>query len=683
MGISATGLGSGLDIEGLVTQLVAAERMPIEQRIFRTESNLTADISALGTLKSALSDLQASAAAVKSTATYSQRNATSSDTTKVSVSAADAAVLGSYNVEVSSLATTHSVAIRNQFSSLTETVGTGTLTFTFGTTGYTAHASDNTSDTYDSFVAKAGVASQAVTIDGTNNTLAGLRDAINQADIGVSAAIVNQGSAYRLLLSSDASGAENSIQISVTDSGDSNNTDGNGLSRLAFNASAGTANAYQTTAGADAAFKINGLSLSSTTNTVTSAVDGLTINLLATTTAPVTTSVADNAAGIKTAINGFVEGYNDFVDKVDALTAFDATAGVKGPLLGDFTTRTITSQLRTTLSAAAAGYVGAYSQMAEIGLALSSAGKLAVDDTVLSSALENNFDDVAAVLARFAKPSTGSGLNPRSFLDTVPDGTYTVAVSSLATSGNIAASVPSAGFPITIGSSEDSFVVTVDGTASGTVTLSNQAYANLAAVATEIQTKINADTTLRDAGKAVTVSVSGDDIEIRSNSLGSTSTVALVNAGSDTTITALGLALATTTNGTDLVGTIDGVAGVAAGNVLSGAVASSAAGMSINVSSTVGGTIVVSNGVANQFSELLGTVLKDDNALELRITNLNSRAAELTTDKAQMELKLAAIEKRYRMKFSALDALLADLNNTSNFLTQQMKNIPVPGANKK
>jgi flagellar hook-associated protein 2 len=291
-----------------------------------------------------------------------------------------------------------------------------------------------------------------------------------------------------------------------------------------------------------------------------------------------------------------------------ALTAFDATAGVKGPLLGDFTTRTITGQLRTTLSAAAAGYVGAYSRMAEIGVALSSTGKLEVDDTVLSSALENNFDDVAAVLARFAKPSAGSGLSPSSFLDTVPDGTYTVAVSSLATSGKLAATVPSAGFPITIDSSGDSFVVTVDGTASGTVTLSNQAYANLAAVATEIQTKINADTTLRDAGKAVTVSVSGDDIEIRSNSLGSASTVALVNAGSDTTINALGLALATTTNGTDLVGTIDGVAGVAAGNVLSGAVGSNAAGMSINVSSTAGGTVVVSNGVTNQFSELLESV---------------------------------------------------------------------------
>ena len=683
MAISATGLGSGLDIEGLVTQLVSAERMPIEQRIFRTERSLTSDISALGSLKSALSDLQTSGDAVSDTATYSKRNATSSDATKVSVSATDAAALGSYNVEVSSLATTHSVAIRNQFSSLTETVGTGTLTFTFGTTGYTAHASDNASDTYDGFVAKAGVASKTVTIDGTNNTLAGLRDAINEADIGVSAAIVNQGSAYRLLLSSDASGAENSLEISVTDSGDSNNTDANGLSRLAFNASAGTSNAYQTTAGADAAFTINGLSVSSTTNTVTSAVDGLTINLLATTTAPATIAVSDNAAGVKIAIGSFVKGYNDFMTKVDNLTAFDATSGVKGPLLGDFTTRTITGQLRKTLSAAAAGYVGAYSRMAEIGVALSSKGKLTVDDTVLSSALKNNFDDVAAVLARFAKPSAGSGLSPKSFLDTVPDGTYTVAVSSLATSGKVSATVASAGFSKTVGGTSNELSVSVDGTASGTITLSSGAYANLSTLATELQTKINADTTLRAAGKAVTVSVSGDDIEIRSNSFGSTSTVVMANVGSDTTLATIGLGSLSTTNGTDLVGTIDGVAGVAAGNVLSGAVGSNAAGMAINVSSTAGGTIVVSNGVTNQFSELIESVVKDDNALDLRITNLNSRAKALTTDKAQMERRLEAIEKRYRTQFSTLDALLADLTNTGNFLEQQMKNIPVPGASKK
>jgi flagellar hook-associated protein 2 len=103
MAIQATGLGSGLDIEGLVTQLVAAERSPIEGRIFKRERNITSDISALGALKSALSDLDSSTAAVRSTQTYSDRIATSSDSSKVSVTATSSAALGSYDLEVSGL----------------------------------------------------------------------------------------------------------------------------------------------------------------------------------------------------------------------------------------------------------------------------------------------------------------------------------------------------------------------------------------------------------------------------------------------------------------------------------------------------------------------------------------------------------------------------------------------------
>ena len=683
MAISATGLGSGLDIEGLVTQLVSAERMPLEQRIFRDERKITSDISALGSLKSALADLDTSVQGVSDVTTYTKKNVSTSDATKLTATATAAASVGSYDVEVTNLAATQSLAVRAQFSAVTEVVGSGTLTFTFGTTGYTADSSNNANDTYDSFVAKAGAASKTVTIDSTNNTLAGVRDAINDADIGVTAAIVNQGGNYRLLISSEASGAENSLQISVSDSGDSNDTDANGLSRLAFNSSAGTGNVYQTVSAADAAFKINGLALSSATNTVSTAIDGLTFNLLEATSGVESVTVTDNTAGIKTEVTSFVEGYNKFVTAVDGLTAFDAASGIKGPLLGDFTTRTITNQLRTALSAAADGYIGSYSRLAEIGVTLSSTGTLTVDDTVLSSALENNFDDVNAVLTRFAKPSAGSGMTVKSFNDTVPDATYTIAISSLATSGKLAATVPGGGFPLTIDNSTNEFVVTVDGTASGTVTLANQAYANLAAIAAEIQTKINSDSTLRAAGKAVTVTVSGDDIEIRSNSLGSSSSVALANTGTDTTIAALGLSLATATSGTDLVGTVDGVAGVASGNVLSGAVGSNAAGLSINVSSTAGGTVAVSNGVTSQFAQLLDGLLGDENTLDLRIANLNTRAESLNDDKAQMERRLEAIEKRYRLQFSALDSLLSELTSTGEFLTQQMKNIPVPGANKK
>ena len=685
MALIATGVGSGLDIEGLIGQLMAAERIPVEQRLIKRETEITQDISALGSLKGALSAFQSTLSSVNAIDTYEKRNASSSNASAVTVSATSEASVGTYNLNVASLANAQSLAVRNQFSSVNETVGTGTLTFTFGTTSYTADTStpvNTANDTYDGFVEKAGAASQTVTIDSTNNTLSGVRDAINAANIGVSAAIVNDGTSFRLLISSNSTGAENSLQISVSDAGDSNDTDQSGLSRLAFNSSAGTTNVYQTTAASDAAFTINGLSLTSTGNTVTDAVTGLTLTLKETTSSA-EISVTDNKGGIKQAINTFVSGYNDLITTLNELTSYDAATGARGALQGDFSARSIFSQLRSTLGNAADGYKGALSRLPEIGITSTTTGTLAIDDTKLTSALESNFDDVAGVLAHFADPAAGSGIAVADFTETTAKGEYTVAVTSLATSGKMAATVPSGGFPVTIDSSTDSFVATIDGTASGTITLTNQAYASLAAIATEIQTKINADTTLRAAGKAVTVSVSGDDIEIRSNSLGSTSTVAMVNAGTDTTIAALGLALATTTNGTDLVGTIDGVAGVASGNTLKGAVGTTASGLSLDISSTTGGTVTVSYGVADQLDTWLATLLGDDNVLDSRITSLNTRISEISDERTAAERRFDAIEKRYRAQFNALDSLLNELNSTGSFISDQLANIPLPGKSKK
>ena len=685
MALIATGVGSGLDIEGLIGQLMAAERVPVERRLIARETEITQDISALGSLKGALSAFQSTLSSVNAIDTYEKRVASSSNVSAATVSATSDAAVGTYNLTVESLANAQSLAVRNQFSSVNEAVGTGTLTFTFGTTSYTADTStpvNTANDTYDGFVEKAGAASKTVTIDSTNNTLSGVRDAINAANIGVSAAIVNDGTSFRLLISSNSTGAENSLQISVSDSGDSNDTDQSGLSRLAFNGSAGTTNVYQTTAASDAAFTINGLSLTSTGNTVTDAVTGLTLTLKETTSAA-EISVTDNKGGIKQAINTFVSGYNDLITTLNQLTSYDAATGARGALQGDFSARSIFSQLRSTLGNAADGYKGALSRLPEIGITSTATGTLAVDDTKLTSALESNFDDVTGVLAHFAEPAAGSGISVADFTETTAKGEYTVAVSSLATSGKMAATVPSAGFPITIDSSTDSFVATIDGTASGTITLSNQAYANLAAIATELQTKINADATLRAAGKAVTVSVSGNDIEIRSNSLGSTSTVAMVNAGTDTTIVALGLALATTTNGTDLVGTIDGVAGTASGNTLKGAVGTTASGLSLDISSTTGGTVTVSYGVADQLDTWLASLLGDDNVLDSRITSLNTRISEISDERTAAERRFDAIEKRYRAQFNALDSLLNELNSTGSFISDQLANIPLPGKTKK
>lgn len=683
MALTATGIGSGLDIEGLVSQLMAAERAPLDQALLRREAQLTTDISSLGSFKSALSDFRSSLQDLHNTNTFQRRNTESSDSDVLTASASDGASLGSYDISVQTLADSQSLATRAAFSSLSDTVGTGTLTFTFGATSYTKHPSDNTSDTYDGFVAKAGVTSKTITVDSNNNTLFGLRDAINSAEIGVSAAIVNDGASYRLLMSSDANGAENGFKIEVTDTGDGNATDSNGLSRLAFNSSAGTANVYQTVAAADAAFTINGLSLTSASNTVTNVVDGVTLNLKKTTSTAETVTISNNASSVKNAVKRFVDGYNKYLDTLKQLTGYNADTGVGGPLQGDFSARAISSRIRSSLSNQAAGFVGAFGSLSEIGITTTSSGALTIDDSKLASALEDNYLDVEGTFARAARASSGSSLNGFSFTDGVARGTYTVAVSSLATNGKLAATVPSAGFPITIDSSTDSFVVTVDGTASGTVTLTNQSYASLSAIATEIQAKINADATLRSAEKGVTVTVVGDDIEIRSNSVGSASTVAMANADSDTTIVALGLSLATATSGTDLVGSINGVAGTAVGNRLSGTSGTAVAGLSFDVGSTAGGTVTISDGVIDLLDTYLGDILGIDNPLDSRISSLQEQAQSIGDERAALDRRMAALEARTRKQFNALDGLLNQLNGTGTFVAEQLANIPVPGANKK
>ena len=685
MALTATGIGSGLDIEGLVRQLMAAERLPLETRWVQRETSITQDISALGSLKGALAGFRSSLAAANSLATFDQRIATSSKPKSVSISASNKAALGSYDVSVESLASTQSLAVRNQFSSVNEVVGTGTLTFTFGTTSYTADSGDpiNTAnDTYDGFVAKAGAASHTITIDSTNNTLSGVRDAINSADIGISAAVVNDGAGYRLLISSVTKGAENSVEIVVSDTGDGANTDQAGLSRLAFNTSAGTASVYQTAAASDAQFTVNGLALSSTSNVVSDAINGLTLTLGETATA-VSLEVKDNASGIKRALNDFVGGYNDLIDTLNALTAYDPATGQRGALQGDFSARSIVNQLRATIGAEADGFKGALTRLPEIGVTTSATGTLVVDDAELDAALKDDIDTVAGVLSHFANPSASSGMTVSALATTTLKGEYSVAVSSLATHGRIAATVPAVGFPVTVDNATNDFVITVDGTSSGTITLASQAYASLSAIATEIQTKINADSVLRAAGKAVTVSVSGDDIEIRSNTAGSSSAVALVNANSDTTLTALGLAAATTTNGTDLIGTIDGASGTAVGNTLTAALGSSAAGLSLDIASTAGGRVTVSYGVIDQLDSWLAGLLGDDNSLDSRISSLESQVDEIAKERVAAERRLEATEKRYRTQFNALDSLLSELNSTGSFISDQLANIPVPGKTRK
>jgi len=180
MAITAPGTGSGIDIGGLVAQLVAAEGQPALLRLNTREARLQADLSAIGTLKSALSQFQNSVKALNDLKTFQARTATSSDEELFSVSADTTAVASSYSIEVTQLA--ESAKLRSgDFSSETEVVGTGTLDISLG------------ADTFQ------------LTIDGTNNTLADVRDAINSAsdNPGIQASIITVDAGTRLVLTSE------------------------------------------------------------------------------------------------------------------------------------------------------------------------------------------------------------------------------------------------------------------------------------------------------------------------------------------------------------------------------------------------------------------------------------------------------------------------------------------------
>jgi len=402
--ITAAGVGSGLDIESLVTQLIAAERAPVENRILRRDAQITAELSAFGTFKSALSTFQNNLGDLNVLSNFGRRTGVSSDADILEATSNGTAVSGSYDVSVTQLAKSHSLA-SGAYSASDDVVGTGTLTIRFGTTDYTPP--DPGPEAYNSFTVNPERGVATITLDSSNNTLEGVRDAITATNIGVNATIVNDGSGFRLLLSSDQTGLENSIEIAVDDTGDGNSLDDAGLSRLAFNADA--TNLAQTVAAQDASFTVNGLSISTPENVASGVIEGIDLTLKAVTGAsPVTVSVDEDVDALKEIVTTFVNGFNGFVQTTNALTAFDVASGTSAPLQGDFSVRSIVGQVRQVLTNAVEGFDGPFSNLSELGISTQLDGTLAIDDAQLTSVLTENYDDVVGLFAAVGLPSDSS-----------------------------------------------------------------------------------------------------------------------------------------------------------------------------------------------------------------------------------------------------------------------------------
>jgi flagellar hook-associated protein 2 len=418
--VSSTG-ASGLPIDSLVTAQMQAEQQPITD-IQTKISSYNTKLSAYSTLKSGLSTFQTAVDKLATAAKFNAQSVTASDATSISATANGTAVLGNYSVSVTQLATSQKLA-SPAYSSATDIVGTGKLTISFGTTG-TAPAS---------FTANADKTDITIDITSSNNTLAGIRDAINAKNASISASIVNDGTGNRLVITSKDTGEVNSLKISVADD-DGNNTDTGGLSALAYDPLASSNNMTQMTAAKNALLNVDGMSISKSSNTVSDVIQGVTLTLKSITSASNTLSVGTDTDTIQASVQSFVDAYNALNTSMRNLTKFvSAGSTSNGALLGDSTARDIMVKLKSMLSASSPTAT-TFKTLTDIGVTMGSTGALTLDSTKLQKAITTNVSDVAKLFS----PSATSTDPQVTFLgskDDTASGTYAVNISQLGGSG--------------------------------------------------------------------------------------------------------------------------------------------------------------------------------------------------------------------------------------------------------
>jgi flagellar hook-associated protein 2 len=366
MATSAVSTG-GIDVPTLVSQLVSSERATYQTPITARETKATVQLSAVSSLKGALSSFQTAVAGMKDASNFTPRSTSSSDTDVFTATSSGDASTGSYDIQVIALAKAQQLASGAFADGSKSVVGTGTLTFTYG------------SKTFD------------VTIDSDNNTLAGVRDAINKAtgNTGVQATILNEEGGSRLVLTSAETGAENTITIAAS-GGDG------GLAQLAYDG-VGASSVTQVQAAQDAHIKIANFDHYSSKNVITDAIDDVTLTLKSTSDDPVTLSISEDTGALKQKITQFVQAYNSLYSTFKNLRSYDATSHAAGPLLGDALLRGIENQIGLDLSNPVNGVTGDYTTLASIGVTRQADGTLAVDSVKLDKALDADRSSVAKV----------------------------------------------------------------------------------------------------------------------------------------------------------------------------------------------------------------------------------------------------------------------------------------------
>lgn len=515
--------------------------------------------------------------------------------------------------------------------------------------------------------------SGVVTLDSTNQSLQGIRDAINKAGIGVSASIVSDGSdtPYHLVLTSTKTGATSSMKITVADA-NGGATDP-ALSGLLTYDPSGTQSLTQTSAAQSAKLTVNGIAVTSASNSVAAAVQGVTLSLTGTGSSTVT--IAKDTTSVSTGVNAFVKAYNTLNSTISSLTAYSTASGTGGALLGDATTLSVETRLRQALGKAVQGS-GGLTTLSQVGISFQKDGSLALDSSVLNTAISNNFSDIAGLFSAIGTSTDSLVKVSATGANTVP-GTYALNIATLASQGSMTSDTalgattviaPNTVWSVTLDQTDPVSASRVSNVA---LTAGSYTPTQLTAL---LRAAINGNTDFAGNGSTVETSVDANGkLVLSSSKYGSLSNIAIKSKTGTDPATLFGAA--TPTVGVDIAGTLGGQSFTGSGQTLTAAAGSNMDGLKLTVTGGVTGdrgTVTFSQGYAYQLTNLATNFIGKDGSITSSANGINSSIQAVATQRQTFSDSLGAIEKRYRAQYTALDVSIASMQSTQTYLTTQL-----------
>lgn len=669
--VNALGAGSGIDTASLVNSLVDAQKAPQQNRLDSKKTTLDAQISAYGTLKSSLSEFQNLMTPLANPDTFNARSVSLPTTDIVTANTLDAnAQLGTYQLEVLEVAQGQSLVANQTFADKDAAAGvSGTLTIAQGE--WTYDGSDNPS----SFAENEALKAIEIEVTATDS-IQEIADKINADSSDVEASVLLVDGSYQLLISAP-SGEENALRISGSDSS---------LDFLNFNET-NHGNVTETQKAQDASININGLNVKRPSNDIDDVIQGLSLTLnKASPGDKLTFSITEDKETAKTAVNNFIEGYNTLYNTLKGLTSTTTDSETnetkRGELATDGTAKNLLSRMRSMISSTVPG-VDEFNSLSQVGIRTKLDGTLEVDTEDFDAAFNDNFAQVGALFSTTTS-STNSAVSVEvgSFGDRAVAGTYQGTITTAPSKGFVQGSGMTTTFPPSPTETDYTFTINVNGTESEELTLTGT-FNSQEELRAGLQSLINNESTLKEAGQAVDVIIDGGELKIQSRQYGANTQVQFVAAG-DAFEAVTGLSeTSVRLNGTDVSGTIAGDAAFGAGDVLLPKIDTDPYGLNLQVQEGASGnfSFSFSRGFAGEMSLLIDGFLSSTGVIKNREDSINNQLEDIKDDQEELDRKMAIMHDRLTSQYVAMENILASFRTTSESLNGLVDRLPFTASN--